>query len=84
MREPALSGAILLLGRFVLGAGESFIITKNGRPVARILGIVLSVFDLILVPIGTIVGAYGLFVLFSKDAERLFAATPVTAPPPVQ
>jgi MFS family permease len=27
MREPALSGAFLLLGRFVLGAGESFIIT---------------------------------------------------------
>src|SRR5947208_2401757 len=46
------------------------------RPWARILGIVLSVFDLILVPIGTIVGAYGLFVLFSKDAERLFTPSP--------
>src|SRR3982750_2553967 len=26
-REPAVAGALLLLGRFVLGAGESFIIT---------------------------------------------------------
>ena len=48
------------------------------RPWARILGIVLSIFDLIWVPIGTIVGAYGLFVLFSKDTERLFAARPPT------
>ena len=48
------------------------------RPWARILGIVLSIFDLIWVPIGTIVGAYGLFVLFSKDTERLFATRPPT------
>jgi hypothetical protein len=48
------------------------------RPWARILGIVLSIFDLIWVPVGTIVGAYGLFVLFSKDAERLF--TPGSVP----
>ena len=54
------------------------------RPWARIAGIVLSFFHLIWIPIGTIIGVYSLWVLFSKDAERLFAATPVTAPPPVQ
>ena len=48
------------------------------RPWARILGIVLSILDLIWVPFGTIVGAYGLFVLFSKDTERLFATRPPT------
>jgi hypothetical protein len=42
-------------------------------PWARIGGIVLSIFDLVWVPFGTIVGVYGLWVLFSKDAERLFA-----------
>jgi hypothetical protein len=51
------------------------------RPWARILGIVLSIFDLIWVPLGTVIGAYGLFVLFSKDAERLFAAPPTAAAP---
>ena len=51
------------------------------RPWARVLGIVLSIFDLIWVPFGTIVGVYGLWVLFSKDTERLF--TPGAAAPPV-
>ena len=44
------------------------------RPWARILGIVLSVLSLVMIPFGTIVGAYGLWVLFSKDTERLFNA----------
>jgi hypothetical protein len=44
------------------------------RPWARILGIVLSVLSLMMIPFGTIVGAYGLWVLFSKDTERLFNA----------
>jgi hypothetical protein len=52
------------------------------RPWARILGIVLSVLSLVMIPIGTLVGIYGLWVLFSKDTERLFeaqtAATPLT------
>ena len=49
------------------------------RPWARICGIVLSIFDLIWIPLGTIIGAYGLFVLFSKDTERLFTAPPPSA-----
>jgi len=44
------------------------------RPWARIMGIVLSVFSLMMVPIGTLVGIYGLWVLFSKDTEKLFDA----------
>lgn len=40
---------------------------------ARILGIVLSIFSLIMIPFGTVLGAYGLWVLFSKETERLFA-----------
>ena len=47
------------------------------RPWARIAGIVLSIVVLVMVPVGTIVGAYGLWVLFSKDTERLF--TPASA-----
>ena len=43
-------------------------------PWARIAGIVLSIVSLIMIPFGTMVGVYGLWVLFSKDAERLFMA----------
>jgi hypothetical protein len=42
------------------------------RSWARIFGIVLSIFDLIWIPFGTVVGVYGLWVLFSRDTERLF------------
>jgi hypothetical protein len=42
------------------------------RPWSRIAGIVISIIALMMVPFGTIVGAYGLWVLFSKDTERLF------------
>jgi hypothetical protein len=50
------------------------------RSWARIGGIVLSILDLIWMPVGTIVGIYGLWVLFSKDTERLFGV-PAPAPP---
>ena len=48
------------------------------RPWARIAGIVLSMLALIMIPFGTLVGIYGLWVLFAKDTERLFAGS---APP---
>jgi hypothetical protein len=44
---------------------------------ARIAGIVLSILGLTMVPFGTVVGVYGLWVLFSKETERLFS--PVSA-----
>ena len=44
------------------------------RPWARIGGIVISVLALVMIPFGTLVGIYGLWVLFSKDTERLFTA----------
>jgi len=42
------------------------------QPWARFLTIVLSVLDLIHVPFGTALGVYGLWVLLSQDAERIF------------
>ena len=42
------------------------------RPWARIAGIVLSILGLTMFPFGTIVGVYGIWVLFSKETERLF------------
>jgi uncharacterized membrane protein len=40
---------------------------------ARILGIVLAAISLIQFPLGTILGAYALWVLFNKKTEEMFA-----------
>jgi hypothetical protein len=44
----------------------------NYRPWARVIGNILSAISLINIPIGTVVGAYGLWVLLNKETERLF------------
>lgn len=44
------------------------------RPWARILTIVLSAIELLNFPFGTILGAYGLWVLMTPATERLFTA----------
>jgi hypothetical protein len=44
------------------------------RPWARVAGMVISILSLMMIPFGTIIGIYGLWVLFSKDTERLFAS----------
>jgi hypothetical protein len=48
------------------------------RPWARVLGIVLSALTLLHIPVGTVLGVYGLWVLFSHDTERLFTTTAAT------
>lgn len=39
---------------------------------ARVLGLVLSAVNLLNFPVGTALGAYGLWVLLNKDSEALF------------
>jgi hypothetical protein len=39
---------------------------------ARTFGIVLSIFEMLVVPLGTIIGIYGLVVLFSEDVDMIF------------
>jgi hypothetical protein len=46
------------------------------RPWARIMAIILSAMALTQIPLGTLVGIYGLIVLFQKQTEQLFAAQP--------
>lgn len=70
-----------LLGLFALPS----LITGYGlvtfKPWARIVGIVLSAISLINIPFGTIIGVYGLWVLLSKETERLFDTAPVPSSP---
>ena len=44
------------------------------RPWGRIMGIIMSAMALIQLPLGTLVGIYGLIVLFQKKTEELFVA----------
>jgi hypothetical protein len=39
---------------------------------SRIAGIVISILNLLWFPLGTALGVYGLWVLFSKDGQALF------------
>jgi len=86
--EAALAVPILsIVGAFVVVVLVAFsapaIVTGIGllyfKPWARILGIVLSAIALLGFPWVTILGVYGLWVLFSKDTERLFShhASPI-------
>jgi hypothetical protein len=46
------------------------------RPWARIVGIIVAILSLLNIPLGTIVGVYGLWVLFSKETETLLSDAP--------
>ena len=48
---------------------------------ARVVGIVLSAVSLINIPIGTVIGAYGLWVLLNTETERLFNNVPASSQP---
>ena len=72
------------LAIFLLLLGVPGIITGIGllklKPWARIVGIVLCAINLINVPFGTLMGAYGLWVLLNSETERLFV-TPTHVTP---
>jgi hypothetical protein len=61
----------LSLPGIIIGAGLWLF-----QPWARIAGIVLSILDLLAVPFGTILGVYGLWVLFNERTELLFRSAP--------
>jgi hypothetical protein len=50
------------------------------KPWARIVAIVLSAIELISFPFGTILGIYGLWVLFNKETEALFSGATASIP----
>src|SRR5262245_48638892 len=47
------------------------------KPWARILGIIISILDLIQFPFGTALGFYGIWVLLSREGAALFERPPV-------
>jgi hypothetical protein len=75
---PVLGIAGTALGLMLLVLALPGLITGwgllNYKAWARILGIILSVLNLLNIPFGTALGIYGLWVLLNKNTERLFAA----------
>jgi hypothetical protein len=75
-----LTGAALVV--FVVAISLPAIVIGYGlyrlRPWSRLAGIVLSVLSLLSFPFGTILGIYGLWVLFSKDGQTLFEGMKTT------
>jgi hypothetical protein len=73
---PILGLAGTALGMMLLVLALPGLVTGWGllsfKPWARILGLVLSVLNLLNIPFGTALGIYGLWVLLNKDTERLF------------
>jgi len=47
---------------------------RRRRPWSRIMALVLGSIDLLLLPYGTALGLYGLWVLLHEDGKKLFAA----------
>ena len=58
---------VLSLPGVVIGIG-----LLQRRSWARVAGIVISLLNLFNFPFGTMLGVYGLWVLFAKDTERVF------------
>jgi len=58
---------VLSIPGFVVGIG-----LLKRRPWARVAGIVMSIVGMMAIPFGTVLGVYGLWVLFSKETEQLF------------
>src|SRR5689334_2428260 len=70
---PILGIAGTALAAFLAAFALPSLITGYGllkfKPWARIVGIILSAISLIHLPIGTLIGAYGLWVLLNKETE---------------
>ncbi|MGA9115225.1 MAG: hypothetical protein WB626_00445 [Bacteroidota bacterium] len=69
----ALGGTLALLSLLAVIGGIGLLKYRNW---ARILILVLSVFDLFNIPIGTAVAIYSFWVLVQDETARLFTVTP--------
>ena len=74
-----LTGTVLTA--FLLALSIPGLITGFGllarKSWARVVAIVLCAIQLINIPLGTLVGIYGLWVLLNKDTEPLFSGGPL-------
>lgn len=78
LAAPIITLIGLCTGAFFLLLGLPSILGGWGliklRPWARVLCIILSAFHLLNVPLGTALGVYGFWVLFSEEGRRILEA----------
>jgi hypothetical protein len=70
------AGAFAALGAFALAWGGvhvwAAVLLRRHVPAGRILSLALAVVNLLVLPFGTALGAYALWVLLTHDGRRLF------------
>jgi hypothetical protein len=76
------AGAFATIGTFALLWGGAHVwgalLLQRYRPAGRILVLALAIVDLLVLPFGTALGVYALWVLLTHDGRHLFEAP---APP---
>ena len=73
----AVMGVVALIwGALHVGAG---VLLRRRRPAGRVLTLGLAVVDLLMLPFGTALGAYALWILLTNDGRRLFEPAPTIA-----
>lgn len=70
------AGVFLLIGTFALAWGGAHVwaaaLLRGHRPTGRVLTLGLAVVNLVVLPFGTALGGYALWVLLTDDGRRLF------------
>jgi hypothetical protein len=65
----AVAVAVLIWGGASLWTGAAL---RRHRPMARLVALVLAALNLVVIPFGTALGIYGLWVLLNERARQLF------------
>ena len=73
----------VLIGAFALLWGGAHLwaamLLRKRQPLGRVVTLGLAVVNLLVLPFGTALGIYALWVLLTNDGRRLFESTPPTA-----
>ncbi len=67
-----------VLGAFAVAWGGAHLwaggLLRDHRPIGRVVMLALSVVNLLVLPFGTVMGAYALWILMTNDARHMFEA----------
>jgi hypothetical protein len=78
------AGLFLIVAVFALVWGGAHlwaaILLRKRKPFGRVLMLGLAVVNLLMLPIGTALGVYALWILLTNEGRRLFEPTHVPAP----